>query len=203
MAKNSSEIVSAKSKSILSYRFAHKATLRFVLHVIAGVAMLCLSANLEVPMQPVPFTLQILALAFIVATFSVGEATSAAASYVAIGAFGLPVFSGAMGGLSRLVGSTGGFILGFIAAAAVGSWLRTHLERTRMPWAAACLVSLVVSIMVVYVCGWAHLMVVSHLSPAAAFAAGVAPFIVLDFMKAGIATCLTAAGKLALKKDAD
>lgn len=189
------------ANAVADFALSHAQLLKSLVRIAAGTAALCVSANLQIPLQPVPFTLQILALCFIAATLRPREAAASAASYVAIGALGLPVFSGAMGGIARIAGPTGGFILGFVAGAFVGSFVLRRLEGTRLPWAASAMVSLTVMTAVVYLCGWAQLMVVAHLTPEAAFVAGVAPFVALDLMKAGIATCATAAGKLALKKD--
>lgn len=184
--------------SVSDLATSHAGLLGAVARVAAGTAALCISANLQIPLQPVPFTLQILALGFIAATLRPREAAASTLSYVAIGALGAPVFSGFMGGVTRLAGPTGGFILGFVAGATLGSWMLRRLERTRLPWAVSSMASLVVMTAVVYLCGWAQLMLVAHLGPVAAFAAGVAPFAALDLMKAGIATCATAAGRLAL-----
>ena len=67
----------------------------------------------------VPFTLQTFALYFIIYTFGARTGLVTAVVYTAIGAVGLPVFSGFSGGFGRIFEPTGGFILGFIAAAAV------------------------------------------------------------------------------------
>ena len=92
-----------------------------VLRVALGTLALCASARVEVPLTPVPFTLQVLALCLVVLAMRPREAVASAASYVLVGALGAPVFSGGMGGVARIAGPTGGFILGFVAAAAVCS----------------------------------------------------------------------------------
>lgn len=111
------------------------------LRICAGALALALSTNLEIPLQPVPFTLQILALGFIAATLKPKEAASAAGAYVAAGALGAPVFAGGLGGVWRLAGPTGGFILGFVAGAWAGSYLLSQLSKTRLPWAVSCFLS--------------------------------------------------------------
>ena len=104
-----------------------------------------------------------------------------------------------MGGLTRLVGPTGGFILGFVPAAGVGSWLCARLARTRLPQATSTFFAIIAAIAIAYLFGWAQLMVVRQLSPAAAFAAGIAPFAVMDLLKAVIATSVVSAGRIALR----
>ncbi|MBM6988443.1 MAG: biotin transporter BioY [Olsenella umbonata] len=173
-----------------------------VLRVALGTLALCASARVEVPLTPVPFTLQVLALCLVVLAMRPREAVSSAASYVLVGSLGAPVFSGGMGGVARIAGPTGGFILGFVAAAAVGTLVLRGASRLRVPYVVRAMLALATTIAVVYTCGWAQLMVVAHLAPAAAFAAGVAPFVALDLMKAGIATSLAAAGRMARGGDA-
>lgn len=167
------------------------------LRVALGALALYVSARVEVPLTPVPFTLQVLALCLVVLAMRPREAVASAASYVLVGSLGAPVFSGGMGGVARIAGPTGGFILGFVAAAAVGTLVLRGVSRLRVPYAVHAMLALVATIAVVYACGWAQLVVVAHLAPAAAFAAGVAPFVTLDLMKAGIATSLASAGRVA------
>lgn len=170
------------------------------LRICAGALALALSANLAIPLEPVPFTLQILALGFIAATLKPKEAASAAGAYVAAGALGAPVFAGGLGGVWRLAGPTGGFILGFIAGAWIGAALLSQLSKMRLPWAVSCFASVVAMTGAVYLCGWAQLVLVAQLSPAAAFAAGVAPFVVFDLMKAGLVASALAAGRIAARE---
>lgn len=163
--------------------------IRTVLSVTAAALLLCISTSIEIPLQPVPFTLQVLALGIIVATLDPGEAVAGVLVYITVGALGAPVFSGAMGGLLRLMGPTGGFIVGFVPGVAVGSFVRKRFTRHGVPRPIATFLALVAMTIVIYLCGWGQLALVAHLSPAAAFAAGVAPFIALDMLKAIIATC--------------
>ena len=156
--------------------------------VAVATVALSLSAGIAVPVGPVPFTLQILVLGFIVATMKPGEAISAVVAYLAIGAMGLPVFSGGIGGPARILGPSGGFLYGFVPAAVAGTLLRCALERTRLPQPAAIFSAVLASIAVAYFFGWAHLVLVGQMDAAAAFAVGCAPFIVPDLVKAGIAT---------------
>jgi hypothetical protein len=92
-----------------------------VLRVALGTLALCASARVEVPLTPVPFTLQVLALCLVVLAMRPREAVSSAASYVLVGSLGAPVFSGGMGGVARIAGPTGGFIWAL--------WLRPRWAR--------------------------------------------------------------------------
>ncbi len=177
-----------ETKALESGRAKSRRLLVSAARVGLAVVALSLSAGIAIPVGPVPFTLQILVLGIVVATMPVGEAVCAVASYLALGALGAPVFSGYVGGLVRLIGPSGGFLYGFLPAVAAGAALRSRLERTRLPFAAAVLVALLAFIAVAYFFGWAHLVVVGQMEPAAAFAVACAPFIVCDLVKAGMAT---------------
>ena len=87
------------------------------------VALLAVSAWVSVPLGPIPFTLQTMALALIPAVLDRPTAILAVAVYLLLGAIGLPVFSGFSGGVMRLVGPTGGFLWGFLVGMIVATTL--------------------------------------------------------------------------------
>lgn len=167
-----------------------RSTLGSLLRVGVFTVLMALAAQVTIPLGPVPFTLQTLVLGIAVATLSPSEAIAATVAYVAIGALGAPVFSGGIGGAVRLLGPSGGFIYGFVAGAAVGSLVLAGLSRIKLPRVASTFVAVVASIAVAYVCGWAHLVLVGQLTPAAAFAVGCAPFVLIDLAKAALATAI-------------
>ncbi len=73
-----------------------------------------------VPLGPVPLTLQTLGVALTGLCLGPWRGFAAMALYVAVGAAGLPVFSGGAAGLGILIGPTGGYLLSFPLAAMVG-----------------------------------------------------------------------------------
>ena len=87
--------------------------------------LLTVCAWISVPL-PVPFTLQTFAIFAALGILGGRRGTWAVAVYLLLGAVGLPVFSGFRGGLGALLGTTGGYILGFLALALV-YWLVTAL----------------------------------------------------------------------------
>lgn len=177
----------SETKALEPARARSRRLLASAARVAAAIVALSLSAGIAIPVGPVPFTLQILVLGIIVAVMPAGEAVCAVVSYLALGALGAPVFSGGVGGIVRLVGPSGGFLYGFAPAVAVGVALRGRLERTRLPHAASVLAALLAFIAVAYFFGWAHLVVVGQMEPAAAFAVACAPFVACDLVKAGMA----------------
>ena len=117
--------------------------------------------------------------------------SAAQAQYVLAGALGLPVFAGGRGGPGVLVGPTGGYLVGFVAAAFVTGGLIEMWGRSGLrPYAAT-----LVGAGTIWLCGWAWLSVWMAASGEAAplraaFLAGVAPFIAADPVKAMAAAAL-------------
>lgn len=157
-----------------------------------AIALLAVSAWVTVPLGPVPFTLQTMVLVFIVTLFPARQALISIFGYLALGAVGVPVFSGMRGGLASIVGPTGGFLIGFgigaiLAVLLFKAWRRPEGKAMRAVRAGAgALVLLLAS----YLCGWIQLMALTGMGPVAAFAAGIAPFIVLDAIKLFVGVAL-------------
>lgn len=157
-----------------------------------AIALLAISAWVTVPLGPVPFTLQTMVLVFVVVLFPPREALVSVFGYLALGAIGVPVFSGMKGGLASIVGPTGGFLVGFgigaiLAVLLLKAWREPEAKSARMLRAA---LAAVVLLLTSYVCGWLQLMALTGMGPAAAFAAGIAPFIVLDAIKLSVGVAL-------------
>ncbi len=93
---------------------------------LVGAGLLTLSAKLKIPFYPVPMTMQtfvVLGLGMIYG-WRLGACT--VILYMALGVFGLPVFAGTPEkglGLAYMAGPTGGYLLGFVLAAAATGWL--------------------------------------------------------------------------------
>ena len=76
-------------------------------------ALIAICAWITVP-AAVPFTLQTFAIFFVLSLLGGKRGTIAILVYILLGAVGLPVFSGFNGGLGALLGTTGGYIFGFL-----------------------------------------------------------------------------------------
>ena len=152
-----------------------------------AIALITIGAWVTVPLGPVPFTLQTMVLAFVVLLFPAREAVASVAGYVVLGALGVPVFSGMAGGLAKVMGPTGGFIIGFVLGAVAAALV---LKAWKAPSSKALGLVREYVAAFTYVCGWAQLMAVAGMSPMAAFLAGIAPFILLDAIKIVIGVSL-------------
>ncbi|MEZ5841491.1 MAG: biotin transporter BioY [Hyphomicrobiales bacterium] len=99
--------------------------LRATLLVILGAMMLTLSAKIKVPFWPVEMTLQTFVIMALAASYGWRLGLVTVMAYMAEGALGLPVFTGTPEkgiGLAYMVGPTGGYLLGFIAATVIVGW---------------------------------------------------------------------------------
>lgn len=97
-----------------------KLSVRELILVALFAALLALLSQLAIPLPSgVPATLQTFAVALCGFTLGVKKGTIAVAVYLLLGAIGLPVFAGFLGGVGVFVGVTGGFLWGFLALAAL------------------------------------------------------------------------------------
>jgi len=154
---------------------------------VVGFALLTWAAakvSVPLPMTPVPGTLQTLAVLLAGAALGARAGAVSQASYIFMGMAGLPVFALPGSGPGYLLGPTGGYLVGFIAAAfVVGSVIKKTGGREALRAALAFLLGAAT----IHACGLAWLSVVLG-DPAAAFRAGVLPFVLFDLAKVVVAT---------------
>ncbi len=92
-------------------------SLKFLTSTALSAAVLCVLSPFSFPVGAIPITLSLFAV-FLISAISPPKISVCAVSvYVLIGALGLPVFSGFLGGFGSLIGPTGGFILGYLPSA--------------------------------------------------------------------------------------
>ncbi|MDO4753528.1 MAG: biotin transporter BioY [Bacillota bacterium] len=148
-------------------------------------AVVCAIALIPaIPTQPVPFTMQVLGV--LLAPLLLGLRGGASVGiYILLGACGLPIFANGASGIGAIVGPTGGFIIGFFPAALAIGFVRNKTNHFFILLATAIL-----SLAIIYGVGVVQLSVVAKLSLATAVAKGAAPFIMIDVVKAVVATLL-------------
>ena len=91
---------------------------RDMAYISISAALIALCAWLSVP-AAIPFTMQTFAVFAAAGTLGARRGAAALGLYILLGALGLPVFSGFQGGVGALLGATGGYIVGFLPAAAI------------------------------------------------------------------------------------
>jgi biotin transport system substrate-specific component len=153
-----------------------------VVGVLGFVALMILGAHVRIPLPwtPVPVTLQTMFLHLAGASLGGGLGALSQALYLGIGAVGVPVFTGGAAGAAAFLGPTAGYLVGFVAAAAVTGWLvnrRQDAGILRISGGMAC------GMLVVYACGAGWLLWSLQLSPMQALLQGVVPFLAGDVVK--------------------
>ncbi|MFC3705346.1 biotin transporter BioY [Devosia honganensis] len=165
--------------------------------VVLGTMLLTASAKINVPVWPIPVTMQTFAVAALAAAFGMRIGLATVALYLLEGAMGLPVFATG-GGLVYLVGPTSGFLLGFLAMAAI---IGAAADRGASGRPLALFGAMLAGTAVLYVFGFAWLVAMAGQAAwvdqsnvlVSAFAKAVQPFIVWDALKMGLAA-LTVTG---------
>ncbi len=152
--------------------------------VLGGSMTIALGAQVAVPMFPVPMTLQTLAVLMVGLTYGARLGAVTLVAYLLEGALGLPVFANGGVGVATLMGPTGGYLFGFIAAAFAVGWLAEKgWDRN------VVLVALAMAIgnLVVYVPGLIQLKLVTGGAWSSVWTWGAGPFLLGDAVKLVIA----------------
>ncbi len=162
---------------------------------LAFTGITIIAARISIPLEPVPFTLQPLAVLLAGLVLGARDGALSQLLYVLLIAAGLPLDARALG-TAALFGPTGGYLIGFIAAAFVTGWIA---ERARGALLLRFLAG-VAGIAVLYACGVLMLMQYLNIGIEQAWATGAAPFLLPDLAKALIAAALAEGGRAALMR---
>ena len=147
--------------------------------------MTAIAAQIQIPMWPVPMTMQTFAVLLVGAALGAKRGAISLSIYLALGAAGLPVFASAKS-LTGVI-PTAGYIVGFVAAAALVGFLATRgFSSTPVKVA----LSFALGSVVIYGFGVTGLMLSLGLDFTSAIAAGVIPFLIGDVVKAAAAAAL-------------
>lgn len=118
-----STITLAVGRPTLADRVFSRSLVTDIVLVVAGAALTALAAQVAVPLWPVPITGQTLAVLLVGVSLGATRGAISLALYAVLGIVGLPVFSEQSSGWGVIAGPTGGYIIGFIFAAALTGWL--------------------------------------------------------------------------------
>jgi biotin transport system substrate-specific component len=166
--------------------------------VVLFSAFVALTAQVEIPLWPVPLTLQTLGVLFTGAVLGSRRGALALLLYLTEGALGLPVFAGGASGVGYMLGPTGGYLVGFVVAAGVVGRLAQRGWDRRLVWAA---VAMVIGNVIIYACGVAWLAVFLG-DLWGALVKGMLLFVVGDLIKIAVAALTLPGGwKLARRRD--
>ncbi|MER9248382.1 biotin transporter BioY [Mesorhizobium sp. M0590] len=169
-----------------------------LLLAIAGTLLLILSAKTKVMLGPVDISMQTLAVLLIAAAFGMRLGVATLLLYMAEGALGLPVFQSTPEkgiGIAYMLGSTGGYLAGFVVMAAIVGWAADRgWDRHPIKLFNAMLVAEIVMMAMGF--AWLALLI----GPEKSWQFGVLPFIVGDLIKVALAASLVPAVWSLLKR---
>ncbi len=168
-----------QDKKITTYQMAVTALM---------AAVMCVLGPLSVPIGAVPISLTNLVICLTVWLLGPKFGTLSVAIYLALGAVGIPVFSGYGAGLAKLAGPTGGYLIGFLPMALIGG---LFIEKSKgNPIVSG--IGLVLGIAVSYAFGTAWFVIQMQCELSYAMAVCVYPFIAFDLAKVVI-SCVVGA----------
>jgi biotin transport system substrate-specific component len=155
--------------------------------ILSGAVLTAIAAQIAIPMWPVPITGQTFAVLLVGAVLGASRAAFSMIAYFSMGAAGLPVFTGAVSGIT--FGTTFGYQVGFIAAAAVVGWLAQLNWQRKI---SGVLASFAIGNAIIYLFGLPWLaFALSNLGMTAnvstVLAAGLIPFLLGDAIKMALA----------------
>lgn len=156
-------------------------------------ALLCATAYISIPLgfTPALLTLQTLVINIIAILLTPYESFLTVLIYILIGAVGVPVFSGGQGGLGKLFGPTGGYILAFLISAPIMSFTKKYaaaffvkfMKPVTANIVGYAVNSILVGMVIVYAVGTVYMKLILGRTWGEVLMMAVVPFIPLDIIK--------------------
>lgn len=166
-----------------------------VIGVMTAVICIMGPLALTLPVSPVPISLGTLAIYFTPYVLGMKRGTISCCVYLLIGLVGLPVFTGFSSGPAKLLGPTGGYLIGYIFMALICGFV---IDRTNKM--SVCFLGMILATAVLYLFGTVWLAYQAGMTFREALMAGVIPFIPGDLAKIVIAMIVGPQIKKRLKR---
>ena len=166
-----------------------------MISLMAAVICILGPLSLAIPISPVPISLTNLAVYFTIYVLGTKKGTISYLIYLLIGLIGIPVFSGFTGGPAKLLGPTGGYLIGFIFMALLSGLCIEHTENRNVHF-----IGMLLGTAVCYLFGTVWLARLAGMSFGAALTAGVIPFIPGDLTKIVLALLIGPTIRARLRK---
>lgn len=172
--------------------------LRSMVYASLMAALTAVGAYIAIPIGPVPIVLQNLFVLLTGLLLGSRWGLISISIYLLAGAFGLPVFAGGTGGIGKFIGPTGGYLIGFAAAAYV---IGLIAERGRGS-VVIDVIAMLVGSLIIYGVGVPWLKVVTSMSMTKALSVGMLPFLIGDALKIAAAIPIARAVRPLIHRDA-
>ncbi|MBU1044926.1 MAG: biotin transporter BioY [Candidatus Omnitrophica bacterium] len=161
--------------------------------IITFLLLITLGAFVYIPLPftPIPMTLQTFFVLLSAAFLAKKDGAFVQSLYAGLGAMGLPIFSAAQGGLLKLFGPTGGYIVGFIAAVfALKQMLNYFSKKSLKLTFPQVVISMTTAMLVIYVCGGLWLAISLKFTFSQIIMLGIVPFIPGEVIKVLLASTI-------------
>lgn len=156
-------------------------------------ALLCICSQLSIPIRPVPVNLAVFAVFVSGFLLPPEYAFTSGLAYLLLGGIGIPVFAGMQGGLSALVGPTGGYLIAYPVMAGLVSAMKKSSPVSHI-------LAIVTALLVCYVLGTGYFSFSSGMPLSESIAMCVIPFIIPDLFKGIFAMWLSSVLKRRIKR---
>ena len=153
--------------------------LRMLVFASLMAALMTAGAYISIPVGPVPIVLQNMFVFLAGLLLGSRWGLASVGVYLLAGACGLPVFAGGMGGIGRIVGPTGGYLIGYLPAV----FIIGYLSKKGAARISIDIIAMVCGTIVLYACGVTWLKTLTGMPWPKALAVGMYPFLIGDVLK--------------------
>lgn len=160
--------------------------LRMTVYASLLAALTAVGAYLYIPIGPVPIVLQNMFVLLSGLLLGSRWGLASVGVYILAGACGLPVFAGGLGGISRIAGPTGGYLLGYLPAVYVIGFITEKIKQNMV----LDVIAMICGCIIIYVCGVTWLKVLTGMTLTKTFAVGMYPFLIGDALKIAAAAAI-------------
>ena len=160
--------------------------IRMSVYAALMAAFIAIGAYVAVPIGPVPIVLQNLFVLLTGLLLGSRWGLASVGLYLLAGACGLPVFAGGMGGIGRLFGPTGGYLLSYLPAVFVIGLITEKFGKR----AVVDIVAMICATAIIYACGVTWLKLLTGMDWSKALAVGMVPFLIGDALKIAAAVAI-------------
>jgi len=169
--------------------FPHAGLLTDALLVLAGTGLIAAAAQITIklPFTPVPITGQTFAVLLVGASLGAVRGVASTSLYLWLGVAGAPIYADGRHGWEVITGASGGYIVGFVVAAAVTGWLAEQRWDRRFSSSVAAMLT---GNVIIYLVGLAWLAAVLDTGLEETLELGLYPFVPGDIFKLYLAGAL-------------
>jgi biotin transport system substrate-specific component len=163
--------------------------LRMMVYASLFAALTAVGAFISIPIGPVPIVLQNMFVYLAGLLLGSRWGLASVGVYLLAGAVGLPVFAGGLGGIARLIGPTGGYLIGYLPTV----FLISKIAHKAHPRVISDVLAMICGTLVLYACGVLWLKIVSGMPLTQTLALGMYPFLIGDAIKIAAAAAIAKA----------